>query len=315
MIRRHFFKSGLIIATVFLLSACQAPRVFIGEDVTVVRQGLLETEHVFVRATSDASLSEEDVYRVDNEFDLAILVILNNLDQLRPVTYISELDLSLNKVFALVETVLPYSFTLQLFTKNFALNDEEVLRLHEMRILPSYVDVLTLNQTMDLAHMTWVGFERQGLDAIATIHDELILNTAYDESVLDLDLSVNTTHPAFEAYGLVRDGLAVCSGYARAFNALALRSGVPSIMFSALNMQHAFNLVYDGEQWVFIDVTFNDPIPDRPGRVLRTFYLLDEADFLALGEHRFDEGEYARLTPEEYYTFAYALFPQTRPQN
>lgn len=299
--------------TLFMLSACQAPRVFIGEDVSVVRPGLLDTEHVFVRATLDASLSEADVYRVDDEIELAILVILNNLDQLQSVTYISERELSLNKVYALVETILPYSFILNLSSKTFTLNDEELLRLNELRVEPTYVDIATLNQTMDLAHLTWVGFERQGIDAIAAIHDELILNTAYDESVLDLDLSVNTVHPAFEAYGLVRDGLAVCSGYARAFNALALRSGVPSIMFSALNMQHAFNLVYDGAQWVFIDVTFNDPIPDRAGRVLRTFYLLPEADFLALGEHSFDEGEDARLTLEEYYAFARALFPHTAP--
>ena len=307
-------KLNIILSLVALLSlsACQAPKVYVGEDRAIQVEGPFAQDRTFVEVQVDASIREGQVFRVQDEVELALLVILHNLDELKPVTYLSERELNLTKVFAYVETILPYSFVLNLSSLTYNLQDEELLKLYELSIQPTLIDLTNLNTVLNQTHTVWVGNEK-GLSALETIHDTLLLTTAYDESVLELDLNEVTDHPSFEAYGLLMTGTAVCSGYARAFNALALRSEVPSIMISAINMQHAFNMVYDGEQWVFVDVTFNDPIPDRSGRVLKTYYLLDEAALLALGKHTFDEGENARLTLDEYRAFAYALFPKTQP--
>ena len=78
-------------------------------------------------------------------------------------------------------------------------------------------------------------------------------------------------------------------------------------------MQHAWNLVYDGYEWKYIDVTFNDPIPDRQDRVLYTYYLLNEKQFLSDGKHRFDPSADNTLSADEYLEFAYQVYPETRP--
>jgi transglutaminase/protease-like cytokinesis protein 3 len=77
-------------------------------------------------------------------------------------------------------------------------------------------------------------------------------------------------------------------------------------------MLHAWNLVYDGISWKFIDTTFNDPIPDRKNRVLYTYYLLNKNQFLRDGKHQFDVSSDSTLSAEEYIEFAEYVYPETK---
>jgi hypothetical protein len=111
-------------------------------------------------------------------------------------------------------------------------------------------------------------------------------------------------HPSFEAIGLFNNATAVCSGYARAFNGVAHELGIPSLMISSETMAHAWNMVYLDGEWLFVDVTFDDPVPDQKASFRSTYLLLNTEDFLKLEKHRFDEMGGTRLDAKAYLDFA-----------
>jgi hypothetical protein len=301
-----------ILSITLVLSACAPQPVFTDDDTPWINETQFAQGRTFLIANVDASITEETVYRVEDEVELALLVFIQNLETLQPIFYISEQELDMDVVYAYLESVLPYSFVLNIKSYTYSHQNEILLILFEMNIEPVMVELQGLRLITQHWSNQLIQANQSYDQMIKAIHDGIILRTAYDESVLELDLTVVSEHLSFEAYGLMTTGLAVCSGYARAFNALAHLNGIPSIMISAVNMQHAFNMVYNGNEWVFMDVTFNDPIPDRPNRIIYTFYMLNERDFLALDKHRFDEAGEGRLTLDQYRAFAYALYPQTR---
>lgn len=77
--------------------------------------------------------------------------------------------------------------------------------------------------------------------------------------------SYQEDYPYVTAYGALKDGLANCSGYALAFDLLAKRAGLPSLVVQGfletdgdLREGHAWNMVQLEGKWYQIDVTRGD---------------------------------------------------------
>jgi len=309
----NYFKKTASIGLLLLLASCSLidskPKV----DETIINTSTYAHGATFTLAGLPAYVEEKEVYRIVDEQELALLSLVKSEENIFKVNFVSDAQISLNKTFAYLESVLPYSFKLSLGEMNYTRNDEVLMRLQSLEIMPM-VDVES--QVMKPARAWNEAYIRKDMtqkEMIKVYHDQLLLNTQYDTSVLELDLSVVQDHPSFEAMGVFHYRTAVCSGYARAFNALAKTSGIPSLIISSLSMQHAWNLVFDGTEWKYLDVTFNDPIPDRKDRVLYTYYLLNENQFLSDGKHRFDKSGDNTLSAAEYLEFAYRVYPETRP--
>lgn len=301
------------ISLLVLLSACSLLPSKPSVDETIVNTSTYAHGVTFTLAGLPSYVEEKEVYRIADEQELALLSLVKSEDAIYKVNFVSEASISLNKTFAYLESVLPYSFKLSLGEMNYTRRDELLISLQSLEIMPM-VDVETQVVKPALEwNKNFIQSDMTQKEMIKVYHDRLLLNTAYDTSVLDLDLSVVQDHPSFEALGIFQYGTAVCSGYARAFNALAKTSKIPSLIVSSLSMQHAWNLVYDGYEWKYLDVTFNDPIPDRLDRVLYTYYMLNEKQFLSDGKHRFDSSGDNTLSAAEYLEFAYRVYPETRP--
>lgn len=105
------------------------------------------------------------------------------------------------------------------------------------------------------------------------LHDHLALRTAYDQQGYE---SGSIDPMSYSAYGALVLGKAVCSGYARAYQDLLARCGIPCEVVDSDSLDHAWNLVQLGPNWYHVDVTWDDPVPDRPGRVHHTFFLLSD---------------------------------------
>lgn len=124
-------------------------------------------------------------------------------------------------------------------------------------------------------------------DKIKIIHDYIVVNTVYDQENL-----VNNTIPDIDytAKGVFENGVAVCRGYAEAFQLLmdALDIECQIVTGYAENTSHAWNIVKLDGQWYHVDTTFDDPIDDsmdsqeNPYSNLRYDYFLinDEQIFL-----------------------------------
>lgn len=108
------------------------------------------------------------------------------------------------------------------------------------------------------------------------VHDFLIANVAYDENV-DIDNPQNNEPDIYNAYGALVNKVAVCEGYARAFQMLMNGIGVHcvGIVGKSENQMHMWNAVLLDEDWYHIDVTWDDQEKDYAKYVF--FNLNDES--------------------------------------
>lgn len=96
------------------------------------------------------------------------------------------------------------------------------------------------------------------------LHDRLIARCRYDDEAA-ASPSPDTEHPfAFTAYGALVEGRAVCEGYARAFQLLCRRAGIPCTTVNGVdlsnNTAHMWNLVTLEGRRYHVDVTWDDQL-------------------------------------------------------
>ena len=105
------------------------------------------------------------------------------------------------------------------------------------------------------------------LEMQTAINDFLIENATYDFDALD-NAAINdflfvdpTFYDSFTAYGILMNGVGVCSGYADAFTLIADRAGLESVIVTGFlqgSLPHAWNRVNIDGNWYTLDVTNND---------------------------------------------------------
>lgn len=282
------------------------------EDALIDIEGLYGEERQFVLAGLPSYVDEKEVYRINDEKELALLSIIQEKENNLKVYYVSDNTISIDRTFSYIESIIPYTFNIVITEIPYTRNGEVLMTLFSIEIKPNHADYKSIFESAKNWNDNSITSTMSDREKIKIIHDEIVRNTQYDTSILDIDLSSSVKHPSFEATGVFNFNTAVCSGYSRAFNVLAQDAGIPSLMVSSIDMLHAWNLVYDGLSWKFIDTTFNDPIPDRADRVLYTYYLLDERQFLQDGKHSFDKSSETTLSADEYIEFAEYVYPETK---
>jgi len=295
-----------------VLTSCSIIFPAIKEDAFVDIKGLYGEDRQFVLAGLPSYVDEKEVYRINDEKELALLSIIHEKKDKLRVFYVSDNAISIDRTFSYVESIIPYSFNIVITEIPYTRNGELLMTLYSIEIKPNHLDYKSIFESAKKWNRNLLKPDMSEREKIKKIHDEIVRKTQYDTSISDINLSSSVKHPSFEATGVFDYNTAVCSGYSRAFNALAHDAGIPSLMVSSITMLHAWNLVYDGLSWKFIDTTFNDPIPDRADRVLYTYYLLDERQFLKDGKHKFDKSSDSTLSAEEYIDFAEYVYPETK---
>ncbi len=121
-------------------------------------------------------------------------------------------------------------------------------------------------------------------DKIQAIHDYLVLNCEYD-----IDNYTDSTVPYRSrlAYGALCEKKAVCQGYCAAFNMLAKKAGIRSAVVTGYTAdsidKHAWNMVYIDGGIYYVDVTHDDPVPDKEGSVSHRYFMCTEDEMVDLG--------------------------------
>lgn len=113
------------------------------------------------------------------------------------------------------------------------------------------------------------------------IHDYLIRRCTYNIGKGEMYAST--------AYGCLVEREANCEGYAKAFNLLASKAGLKSVLITGetdKGENHAWNQVNIDGQWYNVDVTWDDT--DVSGDVRRTYFLCDDEEF---GKKHFADNE------------------------
>lgn len=114
------------------------------------------------------------------------------------------------------------------------------------------------------------------------IHDYMTKRCQYDVSAYR---TRNYMSHAYDAYGVFGKKKAVCQGYAEAYQYLMEKLRIPCVVVSNKVIDHAWNYVKLNGKWRNVDVTWDDPIPDRGSNAypLYTYYFKTDKQFLRIG--------------------------------
>ena len=129
-------------------------------------------------------------------------------------------------------------------------------------------------------------------DKIKTLHDYIINKTEYDKVRNDTGTS---NYQSNTAYGALVENKAICSGYADAMAILLDKLNIKN--FKIASKTHVWNAVYINNQWLHLDLTWDDPVSDRGPILDHKYFLittqeLNEADGDDIDTHVFDKTVY-----------------------
>ncbi|MBR5253028.1 MAG: S-layer homology domain-containing protein [Clostridia bacterium] len=82
----------------------------------------------------------------------------------------------------------------------------------------------------------------------------------------------------YDAYRMMTGERGVCRAYSLAYAAVMRELGMECIMVVSNEMVHAWNLVRVDGVWYHVDLTFDDPLNDRPGRTMHDYFLLSDEE-------------------------------------
>ena len=135
-------------------------------------------------------------------------------------------------------------------------------------------------------------------EKVSEIHKYLVLNCVFDETyryVTNTTAAYDFDIAPFTAYGALINKVAVCQGYAAAFNILAKKSGIKAIAISGTppnsNINHMWNMVCIDDVIYFVDTTWDASFSgDNSKKGYETTHLLKtEEEFREFG-YRWDAG-------------------------
>ena len=150
----------------------------------------------------------------------------------------------------------------------------------EVKVLNEYVDNFINN---NITHNMSVR------EQIKLIHDHIIDNTEYDKLKSE-DIN-NSTYKSNTAYGVLKQGFGICSGYSDAMKLFLDKLNI--INYKVSNDQHIWNLVYLDGEWLHLDLTWDDPANNE--NITRDNYFLINSNVLKqLGDdvHYFNSYEF-----------------------
>lgn len=127
------------------------------------------------------------------------------------------------------------------------------------------------------------------LDKEKAIHDYIVSNVAYDESLTD-----------HSDYGALFNHTTVCQGYALLTYKMLTDAGIKAKIVISNNDNsetgHAWNMVQINGVWYHLDCTFDDPVPDVPGRVEYNYFNKTDDEIASDGDHQWDKTKYPAAT-------------------
>lgn len=131
------------------------------------------------------------------------------------------------------------------------------------------------------------------------IHDYLVSNTKYDYTNVIKNTVPDESHTS---YGALIRGVAVCDGYATAFNILLRMAGIENkIVYGFANgVPHSWNLVKLDGQWYHVDVTFDDPVVNGGEMDIISHRYFNVTDNQILIDHSFDRTRYPKSSTIPY---------------
>lgn len=154
----------------------------------------------------------------------------------------------------------------------------EQIRLTELEIERIMKEIITDNMSTE--------------QKIKAFHDYIINHTIYDSENADklkanqeIDINANSHN----AYGLLYNHISLCGGYSDVMAIFLDKLGIPNIKVS--NDSHVWNLVFLNNQWLHLDLTWDDPVTNtHENLLLHNYFLITNQELQTKDSqyHKFD---------------------------
>ncbi|PGK31730.1 hypothetical protein CN907_27025 [Bacillus anthracis] len=140
-----------------------------------------------------------------------------------------------------------------------------------------------------VSSITQVGMDDH--EKVKAIHDYVVKHVSYD-----------TSYTAYTAYEALVNRSAVCQGYALLTHQLLNEAGIENHFVTGTGdgQPHAWNLVKIENKWYHLDTTFDDPVPDKQGRVTYSYFNLSDEQIER--NHVWNKSDYPQATTNYYDT-------------
>ena len=110
-------------------------------------------------------------------------------------------------------------------------------------------------------------------------HDYLVLKCNYDR-----------TYTYYDAYNMLTKDTGVCMAYTLLYQALMEALGYSLDYVTSVEMNHIWNRIRVGDSMYNIDVTWDDPTPDRLGQVKHEYLLISDSAMDDDHQYTWEEG-------------------------
>lgn len=160
-------------------------------------------------------------------------------------------------------------------------------------------DIKKINTKIEEIKKTIIKDGMSDEEKIKAFHDYIINNSVYDEeraAQIENGNDKNYKHNSHKANGPLLEGTALCSGYSDAMKIFLDELGIKNYKISTKN--HIWNLVYLNNQWLHLDLTWDDPVTsDKSNVLLHKFFLINTDELLKLDttNHDFNKEYYPEL--------------------
>ncbi len=160
-------------------------------------------------------------------------------------------------------------------------------------------DITAINEKIESIKSEVIDDDMSDREKIEAFHDYVINNSSYDEErAVDIENgnTENSTYNSHKANGPLLEGKALCSGYSDAMKLYLDQLGIPN--YKIANDNHIWNLVYIDNQWLHLDLTWDDPVTtDGSNLLLHKFFLVttEELQELDSTNHTFEASYYPEV--------------------
>lgn len=216
-------------------------------------------------STYTASPYREEIAHYDDAF-MKIYEAALDVEKIVDISEFKLKDYEVMQIYSDLISSAPELFYLEskiIYHKNskYVTDIEFKYRMSKEEINNAFVEYeKELNNIVSMVDRRWNDVEKA-----LWIHDYMISAFAYDEDGTNYD-----------AYSLFTQRKGVCQAYSLGYVAVLRELGINCVMISSKEMNHAWNLVEIDGEWYHVDLVFDDPTPDRPGRVLHENFLLSD---------------------------------------
>lgn len=192
------------------------------------------------------------------------------------------------ELFRTLEATWPYAFSLSTTVQANGVMDVSVIVENQAAQEQAAVLARGIVQNTVTRDMTM-------RERLRVLHDYVVRHATYDtDTAASETLEQGTGADApFTAVGALIDGKAVCAGYARSYMLLCDAAGMDAVYIADEKMNHGWNAVRVYDQILYVDTTFDDPVPDRGDKVSSTYFLVNGEQLAT--DHQWNRAFYDKL--------------------